>query len=41
MSSALPVDANGKADYKVFADEKAIVIQMPTAPAAGGGDLSV
>lgn len=49
MSSSLPVTGSGKADYKVFAEDKAIVIQLPAAAAAaapaaapaGGGDLQV
>lgn len=41
MSSALPIEHGGKAEYKVFADENAVVIQLPTAPAAdASGDLS-
>lgn len=41
MSSALPVEVPGKAQFKTFPDENAIVIQLPAAPAEGGGDLSV
>jgi len=41
MSSALPIENAGKAEFKTFPDENAIVIQLPAAPAAGGGDLSV
>ncbi len=41
MSSALPIENGGKAEYKVFADENAVVIQLPEAPAAdASGDLS-
>lgn len=41
MSSALPIENGGKAEYKVFADENAVVIQLPDAPAAdASGDLS-
>lgn len=46
MSSSIPVTASGKAKFKVYADDKAIVIAVPTAadatPAAdtasGGAD---
>lgn len=40
MSSALPVENAGKADYKVFADDNAVVIQLPAAPAADAADVS-
>lgn len=41
MSSALPIEHAGKAEYKVFAEDNAVVIQLPAAPAAGSGDLTV
>lgn len=31
MSSSLPITAAGKAEFKVFPDDKALVIQLPTA----------
>lgn len=34
MSSSLPITVGGKADYKVFAEDKAVVIQLPVAPEA-------
>nr|DAV12589.1 MAG TPA: hypothetical protein [Caudoviricetes sp.] len=41
MSSALPVEHGGKAEFKAFPEENAVVIQLPTAPAAdASGDLS-
>jgi hypothetical protein len=36
MSSSLPFAVSDKAKYKVYADDKALVIAIPSAPAAGG-----
>lgn len=33
MSSSLPITVGGKAEFKVLADDKAVVIQLPTAEA--------
>lgn len=39
MSSSLPITVAGKAEFKVFAEDKAVVIQLPTAAPAGDASI--